>query len=270
MNTQLDKRQTFVLSMTKTFANKVVLVTGATSGIGRTTAVAFAEAGAKVVISGRRKTEGEETVSMIEKAGGQGLFVQSDVSDETQVKSLVETVTKKFGRLDIAFNNAGLAPESFPITQATVEQYNLVFDINVKGVFLAMKHEILAMLETGGSSIVNMSSVAGQIGLPTAGLYVATKHAVNGLTKVAALEVAKQGIRVNSVSPAVIETDMTTRSLGPLSEESEKRKHYARLHPVGRFGRTEEIASAVLFLSSPGASFITGHDLVIDGGYTVQ
>jgi NAD(P)-dependent dehydrogenase (short-subunit alcohol dehydrogenase family) len=256
--------------MSKTFANKVILVTGATSGIGRTTAVAFAEEGANVVISGRRKTEGEETVSMIEKAGGHGLFVQSDVSDETQVKSLVETVTKGFGRLDIAFNNAGLAVESFPITQATVAQYNRVFDINVKGVFLAMKHEILAMLATGGGSIVNMSSVAGQIGLPTAGLYVATKHAVNGLTKVAALEVAKQGIRVNSVSPAVIETDMTNRSLGPVSEENEKRKYYAQLHPVGRFGRTEEIANAVLFLSSPGASFITGHDLVIDGGYTIQ
>ena len=256
--------------MTKTFENKVVLVTGATSGIGRTTAVAFAEGGAKVVISGRRKTEGEETVSMIGKAGGQGLFVQSDVSDETQIKSLVETVTKEFGRLDIAFNNAGIGVESFPITQATADQYSRVFDINVKGVFLAMKHEILAMLETGGGSIVNMSSVAGQIGLPTAGLYVATKHAVNGLTKVAALEVAKQGIRVNSVSPAIIETDMTTRSLGPVSEESEKRKYYARLHPVGRFGRTEEIANAVLFLSSPGASFITGHDLVVDGGYTIQ
>jgi NAD(P)-dependent dehydrogenase (short-subunit alcohol dehydrogenase family) len=253
--------------MTKTFENKVVLVTGATSGIGRTTAVAFAEGGAKVVISGRRKTEGEETVSMIGKAGGPGLFVQSD---ETQIKSLVETVTKEFGRLDIAFNNAGIGVESFPITQATADQYSRVFDINVKGVFLAMKHEILAMLETGGGSIVNMSSVAGQIGLPTAGLYVATKHAVNGLTKVAALEVAKQGIRVNSVSPAVIETDMTTRSLGPVSEESEKRKYYAHLHPVGRFGRTEEVANAVLFLSSPGASFITGHDLVIDGGYTIQ
>ena len=256
--------------MSKTFENKVVLITGGTSGIGRATAIAFAREGAQVVISGRRKLEGSETVTLVEKAGGKGLFVQSDVSDEAQVKALVETVLHHFGRLDVAFNNAGIEGTPTPITDATVDQYSRVFDINVKGVFLSMKYEIPAMLKTGGGSIVNTSSIAGQIGFPGMGLYSATKHAVNGLTKVAALETAKQGIRVNTVSPAAIETDMVERFVGPASAESDERKYFATLHPVGRFGKSEEVASAVLYLSSPGASFITGTDLSIDGGFTAQ
>jgi NAD(P)-dependent dehydrogenase (short-subunit alcohol dehydrogenase family) len=256
--------------MSKSFENKVVLVTGGTSGIGRATAVAFGREGAKVVISGRRKAEGAETAVLVDKAGGKGLFVQSDVSDEAQIKALVETVLKEFGRLDIAFNNAGIEGTPTPIVDATVEQYNRVFDINVKGVFLSMKYEIPAMLKTGGGSIVNTSSIAGQIGFPGMGLYSATKHAVNGLTKNAALETAKQGIRVNEVSPAAIETEMVERFVGPASAESDQRKYFATLHPVGRFGTPEEVASAVLYLSSPGASFITGHDLVVDGGFTTQ
>jgi NAD(P)-dependent dehydrogenase (short-subunit alcohol dehydrogenase family) len=255
--------------MPKTFENKVVLITGGTSGIGRATAVAFAREGAKVVISGRRKAEGAETVALIEKAGGKGLFLQSDVSDEAQVKSLVDTVVKEFGRLDIAFNNAGYEGTLAPITEATVEQYQRVFDINVKGVFLSMKYEIPAMLKSGGGSIVNTSSIAGTVGMPTVGLYIASKHAVNGLSKTAALEVAKQGIRVNIVSPAGIETEMFQRFIGPPSaEEQQKRQYFANLHPIGRIGQPEEIASAVLYLSSPGASFVTGHDLLVDGGFT--
>jgi NAD(P)-dependent dehydrogenase (short-subunit alcohol dehydrogenase family) len=256
--------------MSKTFENKVVLITGGTTGIGRATAIAFAREGARVVISGRRKAEGAETVALVEKAGGKGFFVQSDVSDEAQVKALVQTVVDQFGRLDIAFNNAGIDNESSPLTESTVEQYNRVFDINVKGVFLSLKYEIPALLKSGGGSIVNTSSIAGSIGLAGIGLYVATKHAVNGLTKVAALETAKQGIRVNSVSPAAIETPMLERFIGGVDAPSDNRKYLAGLHPVGRTGTPEEIASAVLYLSSPGASFITGHDLIVDGGFTAQ
>jgi NAD(P)-dependent dehydrogenase (short-subunit alcohol dehydrogenase family) len=253
--------------MSKTFENKVVLITGGTSGIGRVTAVAFAREGAKVVVSGRRKAEGAETVTLVEKAGGEGLFVQADVSDEEQVKKLVQTTVDHFGRLDIAFNNAGIESVS-PLTEATVAQYEQVFNINVKGVFLSMKYEIPAMLKTGGGSIVNTSSIAGTVGMAGAGIYIASKHAVNGLSKTAALEVAKQGIRVNMVSPAAIQTDMLDRFIGDEKAE-EKKAYFAGLHPVGRVGTSEEVASAVLYLSSPGASFITGHDLLVDGGFTV-
>jgi NAD(P)-dependent dehydrogenase (short-subunit alcohol dehydrogenase family) len=255
--------------MSKTFENKVVLITGGTSGIGRATAVAFAREGAKVVISGRRKTEGEETVALITKAGSKGLFVQSDVSDEAQVKQLVQTTVDTFGRLDIAFNNAGTEGHPKPLTEASAEDYQQVFDINVKGVFLSMKHEIAAMLKTGGGSIVNTSSIAGTVGMAGAGIYIASKHAVNGLSKTAALEVAKQGIRVNIVSPAAIQTDMLDRFIGDESAD-QKKAYFASLHPIGRVGQVDEIASAVLYLSSPGASFITGHDLIVDGGFTVQ
>jgi NAD(P)-dependent dehydrogenase (short-subunit alcohol dehydrogenase family) len=254
--------------MPKTFENKVVLITGGTSGIGRATAIAFAKEGAKVVVSGRRKAEGAETVTMVEKAGGEGLFVQADVSDEEQVKKLVETTVSHFGRLDIAFNNAGIEGELGPVTEAKVETYNKVFDINVKGVLLSMKHEIPALLKSGGGSIVNTSSIAGTIGMANVGIYIASKHAVNGLTKTAALEVAKQGIRVNTVSPAAIQTDMLDRFIGD-EGAAQKKEYFATQHPIGRLGQPEEIASAVLYLSSPGASFITGHDLLVDGGFTV-
>jgi len=255
--------------MSKLFENKVVLVTGGTSGIGRATAIAFAKEGAKVVVSGRRKAEGAETVTLVEKAGGRGLFVQADVSDEAQVKSLVDTVVKEFGRLDIAFNNAGIEGSPGPLVDSTAEQYQKVFDINVKGVFLSMKHEIPALLKTGGGSIVNTASVLGHVGMPNMSLYNATKHAVLGLTKTAALETAKQGVRVNSVSPAVIETEMFDRFAGKgTPAEAETRAHLDALHPIGRIGQPEEIASAVLYLSSPGASFITGQDILVDGGLT--
>ena len=256
--------------MSKQFENKVVLITGGTSGIGRVTAVAFAKEGAKVVVSGRRKAEGAETVTLVEKAGGQGLFVQADVSDEEQVKKLVQTTVDHFGRLDIAFNNAGIEGTPKPLTEATSEEYQRVYDINVKGVFLSMKYETPALLKTGGGSIVNTSSALGTIATPGMGLYTGTKHAVNGLSKTAALEHAKNGIRVNIVSPAVIETDMFERFANSAPDKAAMKQGFAAMHPVGRFGQPEEIASAVLYLSSPGASFITGHDLLVDGGFTAQ
>jgi NAD(P)-dependent dehydrogenase (short-subunit alcohol dehydrogenase family) len=257
--------------MPKTFENKVVLITGGTSGIGRATAVAFAREGAKVVVTGRRKAEGAETIELVEKAGVKGLFLAGDVSDEEQVKKLVATVVDHFGRLDIAVNNAGVEGTPKPLTEATAEEYQHVFDINVKGVFLSMKYEIPALLKNGGGSIVNTSSAAGSHGFPSMGLYVATKHAVNGLTKVAALEHARQNIRVNTVSPAGVETDMLQRFVGKASDADTKmRDGFAETHPVGRFGTPDEIAAAILFLSAPSSGFLTGHDLLVDGGYSAK
>ena len=193
--------------MSKTFENKVVLITGGTSGIGRATAVAFAREGAKVVVvPAAARPRAPKPSRSLKRRAAKASFVQGDVSDEAQVKALVQSVVDTFGRLDIAFNNAGIEGSPGPLVDATVDHYTKLFDINVKGVFLSLKHEIPAMLKNGGGSIVNTSSVAGHVGLAGMSLYVATKHAVIGLTKVAALEQAKQGIRVNSVSPAAVET----------------------------------------------------------------
>jgi NAD(P)-dependent dehydrogenase (short-subunit alcohol dehydrogenase family) len=251
---------------------RVALITGGTSGIGRAAAIEFARAGAKVVVTGRREREGEETVALVEKDRGQALFVRSDVTREEDIKGAVDAALKKFGRLDIAFNNAGLELMGVPTVESTPEQYRRIFDVNVLGVLLAMKHEIPAILKSGANpkrtgAIINNSSVAGQIGMPGAGIYVASKHAVLGLTKTAALELAKSGIRVNSVSPAAIETEMFDRFVGGNKEVSSQ---FASLHPVGRVGQPEEIARAAVFLASDAASFITGHDLVVDGGFTAQ
>ena len=252
--------------MQNTFTNKVALVTGATSGIGRATAIAFAEAGAKVVVAGRREEEGAQVVREIEKAGGEALFVKTDVSREAEVQALVAKTVERFGRLDCAFNNAGVYLDAGPITESTDEVFDRTFNINVRGVLYGMKHQIPAMLKTGGGAIVNTSSALGLSVIPGAPIYNASKFAVIGLTKSAAVEFASQGIRVNAVCPAVIETDMTTEFRG----NSEMRDFMLAKHPVGRFGKSEEIAAAVLYLCSPGAAFTTGIALPVDGGWTAQ
>jgi NAD(P)-dependent dehydrogenase (short-subunit alcohol dehydrogenase family) len=253
--------------MQTSFQNKVVLITGATSGIGKVSALAFGKAGAKVVVSGRREAEGQAVVAEIKAAGGEATFVKADVAVEADVAALVAKTVATYGRIDIAFNNAGVELTG-PIVDATEADYRRVFDINVWGVLTSMKHEIPVMLKQGGGVIINTSSVAGHIGMAGASVYVASKHAVEGLTKAAAIEYAKQGIRVNAVAPAAIETDMVTRFTGGGSEEALNYMH--SLHPVGRMGRAEEIANPVLFLASDAASFITGISLNVDGGFLAQ
>lgn len=253
--------------MQTSFQNKVVLITGATSGIGKVSALAFAKAGAKVVVSGRREAEGQAVVSEIKAAGGEASFVKADVAVEADVEALVAKTVATYGRLDIAFNNAGVELGG-AVVDAKEADYRRVFDINVWGVITSMKHEIPVMLKQGAGVIINTSSVAGHVGMAGASIYVASKHAVEGLTKAAALEYAKQGIRVNAVAPAAIETDMMNRFTGGGNEEA--LSYLRSLHPIGRMGRSEEIANPVLFLASDAASFITGTSLKVDGGLLAQ
>ncbi len=255
--------------MTRLMEDKVALITGGGSGIGRAAALAFAQAGAKVVVSGRREKEGYETVALLKKGGGQGMFIKADVANEADVEMLVGQTLSVHGRLDAAFNNAGTEGEVGKQThEQSVANYRAVMDTNVLGVLLAMKHEIGAMLKNGGGAIVNNASVGGLIGFPGVSVYVASKHAVLGLTKSAALEYARQGIRVNAVSPGGIETPMLHRFTG--GPGTDFFNQLAGLHPIGRLGRPEEIAEAVLWLCSDKASFVTGLSLTADGGWTAQ
>ena len=248
---------------TNTYENKVALVTGGTSGIGRATAIAFADAGAKVVLTGRREKEGAAVVAEIKQCGGTASFVRADVAKEAEVKAAVDFTVKIYGRLDAAFNNAGVEIAG-PLDQITEEQYRSTFDINVWGVLSSMKHEIPAMLKTGGGAIVNTTSAFGLVGAAYASIYVGTKFTVEGLTKSVAVEFAKQNIRVNSVAPDAVATDMIDRFAG---KEGAVRDDLANKHPIGRFGHTEEIAAAVLYLCSDAAKFTIGSTLSVDGGY---
>ena len=242
------------------FEGKVALVTGGTSGIGKATAIEFARAGAKVVLTGRREKEGAEVVREIKKLGGEAEFFRADVAKNADVKAMVDFTVDKYGRLDVAFNNAGVEWKG-PLDQATEAEYRRIFDINVWGVLNSMRHEIPVMLKNGGGAIVNTSSVAGHAGLAGVSVYIASKHAVEGLTKAIALEFAKQNIRINAVAPGPVATEMWDRFAGDASDQ------IASTVPVQRVGASEEIAAAVLYLASDAAKFTTGTSLVVDGGF---
>jgi len=247
--------------------NKVALITGGTGGIGRAAAISFAERGAKVAITGRRDTLGQETVELVKQVGGEAIFLHADASSEADCKEMVDNVIKKFGRLDCAFNNAGIEGDIRPTAEQSDDNFHKVMNINVLGVMNSMKYEIDAMLKTGGGTIVNNASIASMIGVPGMSVYCASKAAVVGLSRVAALEYGKQGVRVNSVSPAAIKTEMYDRVTGG---DEKMQQQFENMHPIGRIGRPEEIATVVTFLCSPDASFITGINLPVDGGYTDQ
>jgi NAD(P)-dependent dehydrogenase (short-subunit alcohol dehydrogenase family) len=243
---------------------KVALVTGGTSGIGRETAVLFAKSGAKVVVAGRREEEGNQTVELIRGVAGEGLFVKTDVTRVLEVEALVKTVVEKFGRLDVAFNNAGIEGAWAPIVRQSEEDFDQTIAVNLKSVWLCMKYEIQQMLKQQGSgAIVNMASIIGLVGSAGAASYSASKHGVIGLTKSAALETAKSGIRVNAVSPAFVETPLSER----IFRVPNVRKYLLSCHPIGRFGKASEVAEAVVWMCSDQASFMTGQSLVLDGGF---
>ena len=242
---------------------KVAIITGGSSGIGRAAAVALAKQGVKIAIAARRAKEGEETVRLVKEAGSDGVFVKTDVANEDDVRSLVEKTAKTYGRLDYAFNNAGIEETMTPLVDQTSDIFNQIMNVNVKGVWLGMKYEIPQMIRNGGGAIVNTSSGAGVIGIPQMPIYVASKHAVLGLTKSAALEYAKSGIRINAIAPGGVETDMLERTAEENKQFVETLKS---MHPIGRIGDPEEIANAVVWLLSDKASFVLGHTLLVDGG----
>src|SRR5467141_964361 len=244
----------------------VVLITGALTGIGRATALAFAQEGARIVISGRHEEEGQKLVGDLGKLGAEAEFVRSDVRHEDDVRSLVDKTVARFGRLEVAVNTAGTEGKPGPVTEQTAESYAATFDTNVLGTLLSMKHELRVMLAQGSGSIVNVSSTFGHTGGAGASVYVASKHAVEVLTKSAALEASGSGVRVNAVAPGPIETGMLNRFTGT----DERKARLASTVPLKRIGRPEEIAQTIAFLSSDKAPFITGASFAVDGGKTAQ
>ena len=244
----------------------VVLVTGALTGIGRATALAFAREGARIVVSGRRDDEGRKLAEELQKVGAEAEFVRSDVRHEEDVRNLIDKTVSLFGRLDVAVNCAGTEGTPGPVTEQSAETYAATFDTNVLGTLLSMKHEMRVMLAQRSGSIVNMSSTYGRRGAAGASLYSASKHAVEGLTKSAALEAAQSGVRVNMVAPGPIETGMLKRFTGT----DEKKAGLTATVALKRLGRPEEVAEAIVFLASDKASFITGASYSVDGGKSAQ
>ncbi len=243
---------------------KVAVVTGGGSGIGRATALAMAKFGAIVVIGNRNVERGEEVVQTIRSSGGQAIFQKTDVTKAADVAALVERAAKEFGRLDIAFNNAGFDGTQVPLAEQSEEDVSFLLEVNIKGVWLCMKYEIEQMLKNGGGAIVNTSSIFGLNGYPGWSIYTATKHAVTGMTKAAALEYAQKGIRVNAVAPGPIKTPLLEKGTGGDPDS------YAGFVPMGRIGQPEEVANGVVWLCSDAASFVTGHTLPVDGGTVAQ
>src|SRR5947209_11494950 len=243
---------------------KVGIVTGGGSGIGKATALAMARAGAALVIANRDAGQGEEVAALIRQAGGRAVFQKTDVSKPADVKTLVERAVAEFGRLDVAFNNAGVDGQQVPLHEQDIEKASFLFDVNIKGVFYCMKYEIEQMLKTGGGAVVNTSSIFGLNGYPGWSLYVASKHAVTGMTKAAALDYAKKNIRVNAVGPGPVETPMLAKGTGGDPQS------YAAFVPMGRIGQPDEIADPVGSLLADEARAVTGHTLPVDGGVCAQ
>jgi NAD(P)-dependent dehydrogenase (short-subunit alcohol dehydrogenase family) len=248
------------------FAGKVAFVTGAANGIGRAAALAFAREGASVVVADVSERNNQETARMIEELGGRALAVTCDVTRNEDIRGALRATIEKFGRLDFAFNNAGIEYAIKPSAEVTDEEWSRIIDIDLRGVFLCMKHEIPLMLKSGGGAIVNTSSGAGIRGFKGGAAYVAAKHGVIGLTKAAALDYAASNIRINAVCPGIIDTPMMDRFSGGTPEG---RQAVIAQEPVGRMGKPEEIGGTVVWLCSDAAAFVVGHAMVVDGGQTV-
>jgi NAD(P)-dependent dehydrogenase (short-subunit alcohol dehydrogenase family) len=248
------------------FKGKTAIVTGAASGIGRASALAYAREGAKVVVSDLNQQDGQETVRLIQEAGGEAFFVKTDVANPADCSALVRNTVEKYGRLDFACNNAGIGGEANLTADYSVEGWQKVIGVNLSGVFYCMKYEIPEMLKTGGGAIVNMASILGMVSFAGSPAYVAAKHAVVGLTKTAAVEYAAQGVRINCIGPAFIQTPM----IASLEQDQKTNDMLVSLHPIGRLGKPEEVAELVIWLSSSLASFVTGAYYAVDGGYLAR
>lgn len=251
--------------MEKQFGGKVAIITGGSFGIGRATAIAFAKRGAKVAVVDC--IEDNETINLIKEEGGEAIFIKCDVSKDSEVKTMIEKTVKTFGRIDFAFNNAGIEGASANTHECTDEIWERTIGVNLKGVWLCMKYEIQQMLKQGKGAIVNTASIAGLVGFQGLPAYTASKHGVIGLTKTAALEYAKLGIRVNAVCPGVIKTPMVDRLTG---KKKEAEKQFENMEPLGRMGQPEEVAEAAIWLCSDAASFVTGDAMAVDGGWISQ
>ncbi len=249
------------------FANEVAVVTEGGAGLGRATSLAFAADGAAVVVADRDGESAAQTVALIDAEGGTAAPVEADVTQASDCERMVAVATCRYGRLDYGYNNAGMGGEGLPTHETSLTHWDALMGVNLTGVFLSMKHEIPAMLETGGGAIVNTSSIRGVISYPDLSAYTASKHAVLGLTRAAALEYADKGIRINAVCPGVVRTALVAQSYARMPGFEERS---LALHPIGRFGAPKEIAATVLWLCSQDASYVTGNGLVVDGGWVAQ
>jgi NAD(P)-dependent dehydrogenase (short-subunit alcohol dehydrogenase family) len=249
-------------------SGKVAIVTGGSAGIGRATAVAFAQQGAKVVVASRREKESQETLDLIRAAGGEGIFIQTDIAVPSDVEGLINATVEIYGRVDIACNNAGVLGPMQPLADTSDDQLDWLINVNLKGTWLCMKYQIRQMLRQGGGAIVNIASIAGLVGIAGGSAYVASKHGVVGMTKSAALDYAKAGIRINAICPAGVLTDMVGKDY--LLRTPEALAAIDAMHPIGRIARPEEIGPAAVWLCSEHAGFITGVAMPVDGGWTMQ